>query len=114
MAEWYDHDELKGRKLPNRGYLFEAIWAAAVAARFYKRIGDLKKMQRRKGYADAAISLQRLPKISYTDTNKMLTEIFSTRNRKVKKRTENDVWFDSNVKDYLLVSVGVSNSGRSL
>ena len=34
------------RNLPNRGYIFEAVWTAAVAASFYKRIGDIEKIQK--------------------------------------------------------------------
>lgn len=104
------------RNLPNRGYIFEAVWAAAIAARFYKRIGDIEKIQKRGAFEKSAsrrIALQSLPRISTKDVSDMLIEIWSN-GKSFTKRTQNDVHFQSRVKDFLVVSIGVPGPVDSL
>lgn len=97
------------RNLPNRGYIFEAVWAAAIAARFYKRIGDIEKIKKTGAFEKSTsrrIAMQNLPRISTKDVSDMLTEIWNN-GKSFTKKTQNDVHFQSRVKDFLVVSIGV-------
>jgi len=97
------------RNLPNRGYIFEAVWAAAVAARFYKRIGDIENIAKPGAFEKSAsrrVTLQTLPRISTKDVSEMLIQIWNN-GKRFTKRTQNDVHFQSRVKDSLVISVGV-------
>ena len=63
---------------PNRGYIFESVLAAAVAARFYKRIGDIEKIKNKKTLQQSVsnrVALGSLPRISDKDTQDMLVQI---------------------------------------
>lgn len=104
------------RKLPNRGYIFEAVWAAAIAARFYKRIGDIENIKKTGAFEKSAsrrITLQTLPRISAKDVSDMLIQIWNN-GKRFTKRTQNDVHFQSKVKDSLVISVGVPTEVDSL
>lgn len=95
----------------NRGYIFEAVWAAAVAARFYRRIGNIENVNIRNPQAfqkssTYRIQLGTLPSISNKDTQDMLIELWNS-GKTLRKQTQNDVHFTSIVKDYLTVQVGV-------
>lgn len=96
------------RSLPNRGYIFEAVWAAAVAARFYKRFGDIKKLQSARS-AKGLIGdyIGRLPPVLYKDVVAMLQQMFSTSSHSLATRTQNDVKWDVDIQDYLNVQIGV-------
>ena len=55
------------RTLPNRGYIFEAVWAAAIAARFYRRLGDFENITKTRALQKSIskrVELQTLPRIS--------------------------------------------------
>lgn len=96
------------RSLPNRGYIFEAVWAAAVAARFYKRFGDLKKLQSirsKKGLAGDYIG--RLPPVLYTDVVAILQQMFLKTSHSLETRTQNDVKWNVDIRDYLNVQISV-------
>ena len=104
------------RSLPNRGYIFEAVWAAAIAARFYKRIGDIEKIEgKQKRPVNAhqksvsnRITLQSLPRIGTKDVSDMIIQIWNS-GKNLSRKTQNDIHFESRVKDSLLVSIGVPN-----
>ncbi len=94
---------------PNRGYIFEAVWAASIAARFYKRIGDIEKIKKAGAFEKSAsnrIAMGNLPLINSKDTQDMIIEIWNS-GKKLRKQTQNDVNFKSIVKDYLVVDIGV-------
>ena len=104
------------RNLPNRGYIFEAVWTAAVAARFYKRIGDIEKIQKPGAFKKSAskrIPLQTLPGISAKDVSDMLIQIWNS-GKRLNTTTQNDIHFKSKVKDSLIISVGVPKEIDSL
>lgn len=104
------------RNLPNRGYIFEAVWTAAVAARFYKRIGDIEKIQKPGAFEKSSskrISLQTLPGISAKDVSDMLIQIWNS-GKRLNTTTQNDIHFKSKVKDSLIISVGVPKEIDSL
>lgn len=93
---------------PNRGYIFEAVWAAAVASRFYKRIGDIEKIQKSGAFEKSSskrISLQTLPRVNANDVSNMLIQIWNS-GKRLNTTTQNDVHFKSNVKDSLVISCG--------
>jgi len=99
--------------MANRGYIFEAVWAAALAARFDKRIGDIEKMQNKQRSVNAfeksasnRIDLQTLPRVNAKDVSNMLSQIWSN-GKQLRKKTQNDVHLKSRVKDWLNVSIGV-------
>jgi hypothetical protein len=96
------------RSLPNRGYIFEAVWAAAVAARFYKRFGDVKKLQSSRS-AKGLIGdyIGRLPPVLYKDVVSILQQMFSTSSHSLATKTQNDVKWDVDVQDYLNIQIGV-------
>jgi len=97
------------RNLPNRGYIFEAVWAAAVAARFYRRIGDIENIIKSGAFEKSAsrrVTLQTLPRINAKDVSEMLMQIWNS-GKRLTKKTQNDVHFKSRVKDSLIISVGV-------
>ena len=97
------------RNLPNRGYIFEAVWTAAVAARFYKRIGDIEKIQKSGAFEKSAskrISLQTLPPVNQKDIADMIIQIWNS-GKNLRRLTQSDVHFKSKVKDSLIISVGV-------
>jgi len=104
------------RKLPNRGYIFEAVWAAAVAARFYKRFGKVKRWQRMKEtYAAKGLAkVGKLPPVNYNDVANVLQQLFSQSGGKISTQTQNDVRFDVNVQDYLNIQVGVPAAVNTL
>lgn len=97
------------RTLPNRGYIFEAVWAAAVAARFYKRFGKVQRWQRMKEvYAAKGITqVGRLPPVNYSDVVYVLQELFSQSSHSLATQTQNDVRWDVDIQDYLNVQIGV-------
>lgn len=97
------------RKLPNRGYIFEAVWAAAVAARFYKRFGVPQRWARMKEVytAKGLTIIDKLPPVNYNDVASVLQLMFSERSHSLAKRTQNDVRWDVDVQDYLNVQIGV-------
>ena len=104
------------RNLPNRGYIFEAVWTAAVAARFYKRIGDIEKIQKPGAFEKSVskrIPLQTLPGISAKDVSDMLIQIWNS-GKRLNTTTQNDIHFKSKVKDSLIISVGVPKEIDSL
>jgi hypothetical protein len=97
------------RSLPNRGYIFEAVWAAAIAARFYKRIGEIENVKKPGAFQKSIsrrVSLQTLPRISTKDVSDMLIQIWNS-GKQLRRKTQNDVHFQSRVKDSLIVSIGV-------
>ena len=104
------------RKLPNRGYIFEAVWAAAVAARFYKRFGKVQRWQRMKQtYAAKGLAkVGKLPPVNYNDVANVLQQLFSQSGGKISTQTQNDVRFDVNVQDYLNIQVGVPAAVNTL
>ena len=104
------------RKLPNRGYIFEAVWAAAVAARFYKRFGKVQRWQRMKQtYAAKGLAkVGKLPPVNYNDVANILQQLFSQSGGKISTQTQNDVRFDVNVQDYLNIQVGVPAAVNTL
>ena len=104
------------RKLPNRGYIFEAVWAAAVAARFYKRFGKIQRWQRMKEtYAAKGLAkVGKLPPVNYNDVANVLQQLFSQSGGKISTQTQNDVRFDVNVQDYLNIQVGVPAAVNTL
>ena len=104
------------RKLPNRGYIFEAVWAAAVAARFYKRFGKVKRWQRMKEtYAAKGLAkVGKLPPVNYNDVANVLQQLFSQSGGKISTQTQNDVRFDVNVQYYLNIQVGVPAAVNTL
>ena len=104
------------RKLPNRGYIFEAVWAAAVAARFYKRFGKVKRWQRMKQtyVAKGLAKVGKLPPVNYNDVANVLQQLFSQSGGKISTQTQNDVRFDVNVQDYLNIQVGVPAAVNTL
>ena len=94
---------------PNRGYIFEAVWAAAVAAKFYKRIGDIEKIKTPGAFQKSVsnrILLGTLPLINDRDVQNMLIQIWNS-GKKLARETQNDISFKSIVKDYLVVDVKV-------
>lgn len=107
------------RARANRGYVFEAVWAAAVAARFYKRFVDLSTAQRsldryRRMMMAKDPSLKReeiktLPRVTGTDVGNMLRNLYASsgQTKSYSASTEPDVWFESSVTDFLNVSIGV-------
>ncbi len=97
------------RSLPNRGYIFEAVWAAAIAARFYKRFGNVKRWQRMKEVyiAKGLTQVGKLPPVNYTDVASILQEMFSQSSHSLAKRTQHDVRWDVDVQDYLNINIGV-------
>ena len=107
------------RARANRGYVFEAVWAAAVAARFYKRFVDLTRAQRsidryRRMVMAKDPSLEReeiktLPRVSGTDVGNMLRNLYASsgQTKSYSASTEPDVWFEAPVSDFLNVSIGV-------
>lgn len=97
------------RTLPNRGYIFEAVWAAAVAARFYKRFGKVQRWQRMKEvYAAKGLTqVGRLPPVNYSDVVYVLQELFSQSSHSLATQTQNDVRWDVDIQDYLNVQIGV-------
>ena len=104
------------RSLPNRGYIFEAVWTAAVAARFYKRIGDIEKIQKLGAFEKSAskrISLQTLPPVNQKDVADMIIQIWNS-GKNLRRLTQSDVHFKSKVKDSLIISVGVPKEIDSL
>ena len=104
------------RNLPNRGYIFEAVWTAAVAARFYKRIGDIEKIQKSGAFEKSAskrISLQTLPPVNQKDVADMIIQIWNS-GKNLRRLTQSDVHFKSKVKDSLIISVGVPKEIDSL
>ena len=104
------------RNLPNRGYIFEAVWTAAVAARFHKRIGDIERIQKPGAFEKSAskrIALQTLPRISAKDVSDMLIQIWNS-GKRLNTTTQNDIHFKSKVKDSLIISVGVPKEIDSL
>jgi hypothetical protein len=104
------------RNLPNRGYIFEAVWTAAVAARFYKRIGDIEKIQKPGAFEKSAskrISLQTLPPVNQKDVADMIIQIWNS-GKNLRRLTQSDVHFKSKVKDSLIISVGVPKEIDSL
>ena len=104
------------RNLPNRGYIFEAVWTAAVAARFYKRIGDIEKIQKPGAFKKSAskrISLQTLPPVNQKDVADMIIQIWNS-GKNLRRLTQSDVHFKSKVKDSLIISVGVPKEIDSL
>ena len=104
------------RKLPNRGYIFEAVWAAAVAARFYKRFGKVQRWQRMKQtyVAKGLAKVGKLPPVNYNDVANILQQLFSQSGGKISTQTQNDVRFDVNVQDYLNIQVGVPAAVNTL
>ena len=111
------------RSLPNRGYVFEAVFAAAIAARFYKRFTDLNKAQRslnryqRMKMAQNP-SLKReeiraLPRVNGNDVGNMLRNLYAGGGQ-YNAPTQPDVWFEKEVTDYLSVSIGVPNAVNNL
>ena len=93
----------------NRGYIFEAVWAAAVSARFYKRIGGIEKIKKPEAFKKSAsyrMQIGTLPRITSKDTQDMLVELWSN-GKQLRKQTQNDINFKSIVKDYLIVNVMV-------
>lgn len=95
--------------MANRGYIFEAVWAAAVAARFYKRIGDIENMKNPRDFqrsVERRVKMGVLPQISSGDTQKMLIDLWNS-GKQIRRPTQNDVNFTVNVKDFLIVNVGV-------
>ncbi len=104
------------RKLPNRGYIFEAVWAAAVAARFYKRFGKVQRWQRMKQtyVAKGLAKVGKLPPVNYNDVANVLQQLFSQSGGKISTQTQNDVRFDVNVQDYLNIQVGVPAAVNTL
>ena len=97
------------RKLPNRGYIFEAVWAAAVAARFYKRFGKVQRWQRMKEtYAAKGLTqVGKLPPVNYTDVVYILQQLFSQSSHSLSTQTQNDVRWDVDIQDYLNIQIGV-------
>lgn len=97
------------RTLPNRGYIFEAVWAAAVAARFYKRFGKVQRWQRMKEvYAAKGLTqVGRLPPVNYSDVVYVLQELFSQSSHSLATQTQNDIRWDVDIQDYLNVQIGV-------
>jgi len=118
----------------NRGYIFEAVFAAAIAARFYKRFTDLNKAQRSlnryqrmKMAKDPSLKreeIRALPRVNGNDVGNMLRNLYAGGNWAVindgrsrkdvyqgsgqySTYTQPDVWFDAEVTDYLNVSIGV-------
>jgi hypothetical protein len=94
---------------PNRGYIFEAVWAASVAARFYKRIGDIEKIKKAGAFEKSVSNrtiMGNLPLINAKDTQDMIIEIWNS-GKRLRRQTQNDVNFKSIVKDYLVVDIGV-------
>ena len=107
------------RARANRGYVFEAVFAAAIAARFYKRFTDLNKAQRslnryqRMKMAQNP-SLKReeiraLPRVNGNDVGNMLRNLYAGGGQ-YSAPTQPDVWFEKEVTDYLNVSIGVPNA----
>jgi len=102
------------RSLPNRGYIFEAVWAAAIAARFYRRIGDLERIENKQQKpvnafqksATKRILLNNLPGISTRDVSDMLIKIWNS-GKRLSMSTQNDIHLESKVKDSLIVEIGV-------
>ena len=104
------------RNLPNRGYIFEAVWTAAVAARFYKRIGDIEKIQKPGALEKSSskrIALQTLPSVNANDVSNMLIQIWNS-GKNLRRLTQSDIHFKSKVKDSLIISVGVPKEIDSL
>ena len=105
------------RKLPNRGYIFEAVWAtAAIAARFYKRFGKVQRWQRmKKTYAAKGLAkVGKLPPVNYNDVANILQQLFSQSGGRISTQTQNDVRFDVDVQDYLNIQVGVPAAVNTL
>lgn len=97
------------RSLPNRGYIFEAVWAAAIAARFYKRFGTVERWKRMKEVYSARGLTQvgKLPPVNYNDVVSILQAMFSQSSHSLARRTQNDVKWDVDIQDYLNVQIGV-------
>ena len=104
------------RKLPNRGYIFEAVWAAAVSARFYKRFGKVQRLQKmKKTYAARGLTqIGKLPPVNYNDVTNILQQLFSQSGGNISTQTQNDARFDVNVQDYLNIQVGVPAAVNTL
>ncbi|MEL1231984.1 MAG: hypothetical protein VXA26_11785, partial [Candidatus Neomarinimicrobiota bacterium] len=101
-----------------RGYIFEAVWAASIAARFYKRFGQARRLQQmQRAYESKAIGLQnigRLPPVNATDIQNMIVRLFGGEARSFTMRTQPDVVFDQQIEDYLIVNVGVPKKVNAL
>ena len=104
--------------MANRGYIFEAVWAAAVAARFYKRFGETRRLrQMERAYQSKDIGLEnigRLPPVNASDVQNMLVRLFGGEARSFTMRTQPDVVFDQQIEDYLIVNVGVPREVNTL
>jgi hypothetical protein len=104
------------RTLPNRGYIFEAVWAAAIAARFYRRLGDFENITKTKALQKSIsrrVELQTLPRISSKDVSDMLIQIWNS-GKQLRRQTQNDVHMKSRVKDSLVISIGVPSQVDTL
>ena len=99
------------RKLPNRGYIFEAVWAAAVSARFYKRFGKVQRLQKmKKTYAARGLTqIGKLPPVNYNDVTNILQQLFSQSGGSISTQTQNDARFDVNVQDYFNIPVSYTH-----
>ena len=88
----------------NRGYIFEAVWAASIAARFYKRFGQTRRLQQmQRAYESKSIGLEnigRLPPVNATDVQNMIIRLFGGEARSFTMRTQPDVVFDQQIEDY--------------
>ena len=104
--------------MANRGYIFEAVWAAAVAARFYKRFGQTRRLQQmQRAYESKSIGLQnigRLPPVNASDVQNMIIRLFGGKARSFTMNTQPDVVFDQQIEDYLMVNVGVPKEVNAL
>lgn len=97
------------RSLPNRGYIFEAVWAAAIAARFYKRFGKVERWKRMKEVytAKGLTQVGKLPPVNYNDVAVILQQMFSQSSHSLSTKTQNDIRWDVDIQDYLNVQIGV-------
>lgn len=107
------------RARANRGYVFEAVFAAAIAARFYKRFTDLnkarrslnryQKMKMAKNPSLKREEIRALPRVNGNDVGNMLRNLYAGGGQ-YNAPTQPDVWFEKEVTDYLSVSIGVPNA----
>lgn len=104
--------------MANRGYIFEAVWAATIAARFYKRFGQTRRLkQMESAYQSKSIGLQnigRLPPVNASDVQNMIIRLFGGKARSFTMTTQPDVVFDQQIEDYLIVNVGVPKKVNAL